>query len=201
MGQITIQKDVDGFKGLCVIEPKFHGDSRGYFIETYSARDMAEAGIDTVFVQDNQSMGTKGVLRGLHFQKLHPQTKLVRAIKGTVFDVVVDLRKGSATFGKWHGEVLSEENRKQFLVPKGFAHGYMVLTDMAEFCYKCDDFYYPEDEGGIQWNDPDIGIIWPGLSGEYPGNGSSDGYTVEGVPLKLVERDQKWAALKDSFLF
>ncbi len=146
MGQISVEKNVDGIEGLCVITPAVHGDSRGYFMETYSQRDMEEAGIDITFVQDNQSMSTKGVLRGLHFQKQFPQTKLVRAIKGEVFDVAVDLRKDSPTYGKWHGEILSEENKKQFLVPRGFAHGFLVLSDVAEFCYKCDDFYHPNDE-------------------------------------------------------
>ena len=144
--QIKVEKNVGGIEGLCTILPAVHGDSRGYFVETYSQRDMAEAGLDISFVQDNQSLSTKGVLRGMHFQKEHPQTKLVRVIKGSVFDVVVDLRKGSATYGRWHGEVLSEENKKQFLIPKGFAHGFLVLSDMAEFFYKCDDFYHPGDE-------------------------------------------------------
>ena len=147
MGQITVEKNIEGIEGLCVITPAVHGDSRGYFMETYSQRDMEEAGFNITFVQDNQSMSTKGVLRGLHFQKQYPQTKLVRVIKGSVFDVAVDLRSGSATFGKWHGEILSEENKKQFLIPRGFAHGFLVLSDTAEFCYKCDDFYHPNDEG------------------------------------------------------
>ncbi len=147
--------------GTCIIEPAVHNDSRGYFMETYNYNDMKEAGIDRVFVQDNQSMSIKGVLRGLHFQKQHPQAKLVRVIKGEVFDVAVDCRKKSATFGKWVGVVLSEGNRKQFYIPEGFAHGFLVLSDIAEFCYKCTDFYHPGDEGGIIWNDPDIGIEWP----------------------------------------
>ena len=152
MGQITVQKNLDGIEGLCLITPAVHGDSRGYFMETYSQRDMAEAGFDITFVQDNQSMSTKGVLRGLHFQKQYPQTKLVRVIRGEVFDVAVDIRPGSKTYGRWHGEILSEENKKQYLVPRGFAHGYLVLSDTAEFCYKCDDFYHPNDEGGLAWN-------------------------------------------------
>ena len=154
MGQITVKYDVNGIKGLCVVQPALHGDSRGYFMETYNARDMKEAGLDYLFVQDNQSCSTKGVLRGLHFQKQFPQTKLVRVIRGTVFDVAVDIRKDSPTYGKYHGEILSEENKKQFLIPKGFAHGFLVLSDIAEFCYKCDDFYHPDDEGGMAWNDP-----------------------------------------------
>ena len=201
MGQIQVEKDVDGIKGLCVITPAVHGDSRGYFMETYSQRDMAEAGIDTVFVQDNQSRSGKGVLRGLHFQKKYPQTKLVRAIRGEVYDVAVDLRAGSETYGKWHGELLTEENRKQFLVPRGFAHGFLVLSDEAEFCYKCDDFYHPEDEGGLAWNDPEIGVVWPGVVGEYPGNASAEGYTLDSVPLKLAERDQKWSGIRETFRF
>ena len=201
MGQIQVEKDVDGIKGLCVITPAVHGDSRGYFMETYSQRDMAEAGIDTVFVQDNQSRSGKGVLRGLHFQKKYPQTKLVRAIRGAVYDVAVDLRAGSETYGKWHGELLTEENRKQFLVPRGFAHGFLVLSDEAEFCYKCDDFYHPEDEGGLAWNDPEIGVVWPGVVGEYPGNAAAEGYTLGGVPLKLAERDQKWSGIRETFRF
>ena len=164
MGQITVEKNIEGIEGLCVITPAIHGDSRGYFMETYSARDMAEAGLDIVFVQDNQSCSTKGVLRGLHFQKQYPQTKLVRVIKGSVFDVAVDLRSGSPTYGKWHGEILSKENKKQFLIPRGFAHGFLVLSDIAEFCYKCDDFYHPNDEGGLAWNDPPFGNISSGIS-------------------------------------
>ena len=201
MGQITVEYNVAGIEGLCVISPAVHGDARGYFMETYNANDMREAGLDILFVQDNQSMSTKGVLRGLHFQKNYPQTKLVRAIRGEVFDVVVDLRAGSATYGRWHGEILSEENKKQFLVPRGFAHGYLVLSETAEFCYKCDDFYHPNDEGGLAWNDPDIGIVWPGLTGEYRGTASAEGYTVDGVSLNLSEKDQKWLGIKDTFKF
>lgn len=151
MGQIKVDYNVDGIEGLCVISPAVHGDSRGYFMETYNANDMKEAGLDILFVQDNQSMSTKGVLRGLHFQKQYPQTKLVRVIKGSVFDVAVDLRSGSPTYGKYHGELLTEENKKQFLIPRGFAHGFLVLSDTAEFCYKCDDFYHANDEGGMAW--------------------------------------------------
>ncbi len=201
MGQIKVQKDVDGIKGLCVIEPTVHGDSRGYFVETYSARDMAEEGIDVVFIQDNQSMSTKGVLRGLHFQKQYPQTKLVRVIKGTVYDVAVDLRANSPTYGKYHGELLTAENHRQFLIPRGFAHGFLVLTDVAEFCYKCDDFYHPNDEGGLAWNDPEIGIIWPKLEGIYKGNAGAEGYTVDGVPLNLSDKDQKWRGIRDMIRF
>ena len=195
MGQIVIEKNVGGIEGLCVITPAVHGDDRGYFMETYSQRDMMEAGIDITFVQDNQSMSTKGVLRGLHFQKNYPQTKLVRVIKGSVFDVAVDLRKKSNIFGKWYGIELSEENKKQFLIPRGFAHGFLVLSDKAEFCYKCDDFYHPNDEGGLAWNDPEIGIEWPGVVGKYTGTASSFGYSLDGVNLKLSDTDQKWSNL------
>ena len=202
MGQITVEKNVGGIEGLCVITPKVHGDNRGYFMETYSQRDMAEAGLDIPFVQDNQSMSVKGVLRGLHFQKNFPQTKLVRCIKGSVFDVAVDLRAGSATYGAWFGVELTEENKKQFLIPKGFAHGFLVLTDTAEFCYKCDDFYHANDEGGLAWNDPAIGITWPEVMGQYAGTASAEGYTLsDGTPLNLSEKDQKWLGLKDTFSF
>ena len=201
MGQITVEKNIDGIEGLCVVTPTVHGDSRGYFMETYNQRDMKEAGFDIHFVQDNQSMSTKGVLRGLHFQKQYPQTKLVRVIKGVVFDVAVDLRSGSKTYGKWHGEVLSADNNKQFFIPRGFAHGFLVLSDVAEFCYKCDDFYHPNDEGGMAWNDPEIGIAWPMLEGEYKGTASAEGYSVDGAPLNLSDKDQKWLGIKDTFHF
>ena len=202
MGQIRVEKDVAGIKGLCVIEPAVHGDSRGYFMETYNQNDMAEAGIDIVFVQDNQSMSTKGVLRGLHFQKCFPQCKLVRVIKGRVFDVAVDLRAGSETYGKWHGVELTEENKKQFLIPRGFAHGFLVLSDTAEFCYKCDDFYHANDESGMAWNDPEIGITWPEVTGTYQGTASAQGYTLaDGTPLNLSEKDQNWNGLRDTFQF
>ncbi len=193
MGQIKVDYNVDGIEGLCVIEPAVHGDSRGYFMETYNANDMKEAGLDILFVQDNQSMSTKGVLRGLHFQKQYPQTKLVRVIKGSVFDVAVDLRSGSPTYGKYHGELLTDKNKKQFLIPRGFAHGFLVLSDTAEFCYKCDDFYHANDEGGIAWNDPEIGIEWPEVTGVYPGSALATGYTLSnGAPLILSEKDQQW---------
>lgn len=202
MGQIKIEKNVGGIDGLCIIEPAVHGDNRGYFMETYSQRDMAEAGIDITFVQDNQSCSTKGVLRGLHFQKEYPQTKLVRVIKGAVYDVAVDLRSDSPTYGKAFGVELTEENKKQFLIPKGFAHGFLVLSDVAEFCYKCDDFYHPGDEGGMAWNDPEIGIEWPGVIGEYKGTASAEGYMMDDrTALNLSEKDQKWFGLKDTFKF
>lgn len=153
-----VKTEIDG---VIIVETKVFGDSRGYFMETYEECKFAEGGIDAKFVQDNQSKSSKGVLRGLHFQKTHPQAKLVRVIKGEVYDVAVDLRKDSPTYGKYVGAILSEENKKQFFIPKGFAHGFLVLSDEAEFTYKCDDFYHPEDEGGLMWNDPAIGIDWP----------------------------------------
>ena len=196
MGQIKVTKDVGGIKGLCIIEPAVHGDSRGYFMETYSKRDMEEAGFDIEFVQDNQSMSTKGVLRGLHFQINYPQTKLVRALHGSVFDVAVDMRPGSETYGKWYGVELTAENKKQFLIPKNFAHGFLVLSDEAEFCYKCDDFYHPNDEGGIAWNDPKIGVEWPSVVGEYNGTASASGYAMaDGTPLNLSPKDQEWGGI------
>ena len=182
MGQIRVEKNVGGIEGLCVITPAVHGDARGYFMETYSEQDMREAGIDVRFVQDNQSMSVRGVLRGLHFQKQYPQTKLVRVVRGAVFDVAVDLRAKSETYGKWYGVTLSAENKKQFLIPKGFAHGFLVLSDEAEFCYKCDDFYHPNDEGGLIWNDPDINVQWP---------------IPEGMELIFSDKDQKWGSLKE----
>lgn len=201
MGQIKVQKDAAGIKDLCVITPAVHGDCRGYFMETYSQRDMEEAGLGYVFVQDNQSLSTKGVLRGLHFQRQYPQTKLVRVIQGSVFDVAVDLRSTSPTYGRWHGEILTEENKKQFLIPRGFAHGFLVLSETAEFCYKCDDFYHPDDEGGLAWNDPEIGIEWPMLEGVYTGTASAEGYTVDGAELKLADRDQGWLGIRETFRF
>jgi len=184
MGQIRVTKNCNGIQGLTLIEPKVHGDERGYFMESYNYRDFAEAGIDCAFVQDNQSSSKKGVLRGLHYQIEHPQAKLVRVIRGEVFDAAVDLREGSATFGKWFGVRLSEENKKQFFVPAGFAHGYLVLSDYAEFCYKVTDFYHPGDEGGLLWNDPEIGIEWP----------VPEGMTLD--EIQLLERDRNWGGLE-----
>lgn len=200
MGQIKIVKaPIDG---LYVIEPAVHGDSRGYFSETYNQRDMQEADLNMVFVQDNESMSTKGVLRGLHFQKEFPQGKLVRVIKGAVFDVAVDLRADSPTYGKWYGIELTEENHKQFYISEGFAHGFLVLSDEAKFCYKVTDFYHPGDEGGLAWNDPEIGIEWPQLVGEYKGSPSGEGYTLsDGTPLNLSDKDQKWSGIKETFKF
>ena len=158
---ITVEKNVNGIEGLCVITPKVFGDARGYFMETYNENDMKAEGLDYEFVQDNQSASKKGVLRGLHFQKNFPQDKLVRVISGEVYDVAVDLREGSKTFGQHYGILLSAENKKQFMIPKGFAHGFLVVSDYAEFCYKVTDFYHPNDEGGLMFNDPDINVQWP----------------------------------------
>lgn len=196
MGQIKLTECP--IKGLYIIEPTVHGDERGYFMETYNKRDLEEYGLNMNFVQDNQSMSTKGVLRGLHFQKKNPQGKLVRVIKGKVFDVAVDIRKDSKTFGKWYGIELTEENKKQFYIPEGFAHGFLVLSDVAEFCYKCTDFYCSDDEGGIAWNDPQIGIEW-GIVGENNDNASADGYSLnDGTKLIMSDKDQKQKTLKET---
>ena len=200
MGKITVE--TCHIEGLKVITPTVFGDERGYFMETYNLNDMKEAGLNLHFVQDNQSMSTKGVLRGLHFQKQYPQGKLVRVIRGSVFDVAVDLRANSRTYGQWYGVELTEKNKKQFYISEGFAHGFLVLSDMAEFCYKCTDFYHPGDEGGLAWNDPEIGITWPELKGEYNGTASGKGYTLnDGTKLNLSDKDQKWQRLKETFKF
>ena len=180
MGKIHVE--TCGIEGLKVITPTVFGDERGYFMETYNERDFVEAGIGCTFVQDNQSGSRYGTLRGLHFQIRYPQDKLVRVVRGEVFDVAVDLREGSETFGKWYGVVLSAENRKQFFIPKNFAHGFLVLSEEAEFVYKCTDFYHPNDEGGLIWNDPDIGVEWP---------------LREGMELILSDKDRRWGGLKD----
>lgn len=195
MGQIKVTKAP--IEGLYIIEPTVHGDSRGYFMETYNQRDMEEAGMDMIFVQDNQSMSSKGVLRGLHFQINHPQGKLVRVIKGRVFDVAVDMREGSPTYMQWYGAELSDENKKQFYISPGFAHGFLVLSDTAEFCYKCTDFYHSNDEGGLAWNDPKIGIKWPEIVGKYQGSASAEGYSLpDGTPLNISDKDQKWSCIQ-----
>lgn len=200
MGQIKVTKAP--IEGLYIIEPTLHGDERGYFMETYNQKDMEDAGLDIVFVQDNQSMSVKGVLRGLHFQKAYPQGKLVRVIKGCVYDVAVDLRANSSTYGQWYGVELSAENKKQFYISEGFAHGYLVMSEEAEFCYKVTDFYHPGDECGLAWNDPEIGIEWPNVIGEYKNTAFADGYTMaDGTPLKLSEKDQKWLCIKNTFKF
>lgn len=175
---MAITREETGISGLCILTPKVFEDSRGYFMETYSKRDFTEVGVDCEFVQDNQSKSSRGVLRGLHFQKTYQQAKLVRVVRGEVYDVVVDLREGSPTYGQHFGVILSAENKKQFFIPRGFAHGFLVLSDEAEFVYKCDDFYHPDDEGGILWNS--VGIDWPldKIGGEEK--------------LILSEKDQKW---------
>ena len=185
-GKITVEScEVDGveIEGLKVITPSVFGDERGYFMETYNYNDFAAAGIDCQFVKDNQSSSKKGVLRGLHFQIEFPQDKLVRVVSGEVFDVAVDLREGSKTFGKWYGVHLSAENKKQFFIPKNFAHGFIVLSDSAEFCYKCTDFYHPNDEGGLLWSDPEIGVQWP----------MPEGMSVE--DLTISDKDTKWSGI------
>lgn len=179
MGKITVETCL--IQGLKVITPQVFGDARGYFMETYNYKDYEAAGISEVFVQDNQSASKRGVLRGLHFQKQFPQDKLVRVVRGEVFDVAVDLRKDSPTFGQWFGVILSEENKKQFFIPKHFAHGFVVLSEYAEFAYKCTDFYHPDDEGGLLWNDPKIGIEWP---------------IPEGMELILSEKDTRWPGIE-----
>lgn len=168
-------------EGVYIIEPKVFGDNRGYFFESYNEKEFKENGLDYTFVQDNESKSKKGVLRGLHFQKTYPQAKLVRVLEGEVFDVAVDLRKDSKTYGKWVGVILSSENKRQFMIPRGFAHGFVVLSESATFTYKCDEFYHPEDEGGLMWNDEDINIEWP----------------YEGEVL-LSEKDKKHPSLKES---
>ena len=189
MGQIKVTKCP--IEGLYIIEPTVHGDHRGYFMETYNQRDMQEQGLNMVFVQDNQSMSVKGVLRGLLAQKDYPQGKLVRVISGRVFDVAVDMRPGSETYGKWYGLELTAENKKQFYISEGFAHGFLVLSDTAEFCYKVTDFYHPGDEIGVAWNDPAIGIHWPEVVGTYNGTASAEGYTMaDGTALKLSAKDE-----------
>lgn len=178
MGKITVETcEIEGLK---IITPAVYGDARGYFMETYNYNDYKAAGIDQIFVQDNQSASVRNVLRGLHFQIEYPQDKLVRVVSGEVFDVAVDLRLGSATYGKWHGVVLSAENKKQFFIPKNFAHGFLVLSDYAEFAYKCTDFYHPGDEGGLKFDDPDIGVEWP---------------FAPGTELVMSDKDQKWGGL------
>lgn len=169
-------------EGVYVIEVKKYGDNRGYFMETYKESDFKNAGLDYTFIQDNQSKSKKGVLRGLHFQKTHPQAKLVRVLEGEVFDVAVDLRKNSKTYGKWVGVTLSADKGNMFMIPRGFAHGFVVLSDTATFAYKCDELYHPEDEGGIMWNDSDVNIKWPEIDGE----------------ILLSEKDKKHPSLKDA---
>lgn len=179
IGNFTFKET--SIKDVFVIETKKFGDNRGYFMETYKKQDFDNAGLKYDFVQDNQSKSKKGVLRGLHFQKTFPQAKLVRCLEGEVFDVCVDLRKNSETYGKWEGVVLSGEKGNQFMIPRGFAHGFLVLSDTATFCYKCDEIYHPEDEGGIAYNDPDVNINW-NFDGE----------------ILLSEKDKKHPCLRKS---
>lgn len=189
MGKIKVtacEKNGKVIEGLYVIEPTVFKDARGYFMETYNQNDFNEAGLNMVFVQDNQSCSQKGVLRGLHYQKEFPQGKLVRAVRGSVFDVAVDLRVNSDTYGMWYGVELTEDNKKQFYIPEGFAHGFLVLSDIAEFAYKCTDFYHPGDDGGLIYNDPEIGVEWP---------------IEEGMELIMSDKDTKWGGLKDTFRF
>lgn len=168
-------------EGVIIIDVKKFGDERGFFMETYKRADFIAGGIDAEFVQDNQSSSVKGALRGLHFQKQHPQAKLVRVIEGEVFDVCVDLREGSPTYGQWEGVILSAENARQFFIPRGFAHGFLVLSDKAQFCYKCDDVYHPNDEGGLMWNDSQLAIEWPALQGDA---------TFDAAKIILSEKDK-----------
>lgn len=182
MGQIQVEDNCGGIEGLKIITPAVHGDDRGYFMETYQKKEFTAAGITCEFVQDNQSASKKGVLRGLHFQIHYPQSKLVRVVRGEVYDCAVDLRPGSATFGKSFGVVLSAENKKQFYIPKNFAHGFLVLSEEAEFCYKVDDFWHPNDEGGLMWNDPDLAVDWP---------------LEDGAELILSDKDTKHPSFRE----
>lgn len=185
-GNFTFTKTA--IDGVIIVDVKSYGDERGYFMETYKKEDFIKGGIDVDFVQDNQSASVKGVLRGLHYQIHHPQSKLVRVVEGAVFDVAVDLRKGSATYGKWVGVELSAENRKQLFIPQGFAHGFLVLSERAVFCYKCDDFYHPNDEGGLMWNDTTIGIRWPAMEGDE---------VFDERMIVLSEKDKKHSSLTE----
>ncbi|MBE6578131.1 MAG: dTDP-4-dehydrorhamnose 3,5-epimerase [Ruminococcaceae bacterium] len=180
MSKFTFEKTP--IEGLFVITPTVFGDHRGYFMETYQKEEFASAGIDVDFVQDNESCSSRGVLRGMHFQKKNPQGKLVRVLEGEVFDVAVDLRPGSSTYGKWHGVTLSAENKKQFYVPEGFAHGFLVLSERATFVYKCTRFYCPNDEGGLAYDDPAVGIEWP---------------ITPDMELKLSDKDTKHPTLAE----
>lgn len=181
MGKIQVSSCE--IEGLLVITPQVFEDMRGYFLETYHKKDYEEAGITADFVQDNQSKSVRGVLRGLHYQREFPQAKLMRVLKGEIFDVAVDIREDSKTYGKWFGLVLSEENKKQLFIPEGFAHGFLVLSEVAEIAYKCSDFYHPNDEGGILWSDEEIGITWP---------------IPEGLEVMLSEKDRQWKGLSET---
>lgn len=179
-------KRVDtSIEDVCIIEPTVYGDERGYFMETYEKSDFEEIGITGEFIQDNQSRSKKGVLRGLHFQKEHSQAKIIRCLRGEVFDVAVDLRPGSNTYGKWEGIKLSEDNKKMLYIPRGFAHGFLVLSDIAEICYKVDNIYDHEAEGGLKWNDERVGVIWPEIEGMSQGD------------YLTSEKDSKWPSLEE----
>lgn len=182
MGKFTFHKTP--IRDLYVIEPAVFGDQRGYFMETYNKKDFCDAGLTMEFVQDNESFSTRGVLRGLHFQKTKPQGKLVRVTRGEVFDVAVDLRKSSETFGQWYGVILSAEKKNQFYIPEGFAHGFLVLSDTAAFVYKCTNLYDPSDEGGLAWDDAAVGIQWP---------------ITRDMTLALSEKDKNNPAFGDYF--
>ncbi len=195
MGQIKVTRCP--IEGLYIIEPTVHGDDRGFFMEVFNERDLQEAGLPWRFVQENESSSQKGAIRGLHYQKQYPQCKLARVLRGSVFDVAVDLRPQSKTFGKWFGVELSEENRKMFLVPEGFAHGLLSLTDGALFCYKCSDFYHPGDEGGIAWNDPAIGIEWPQVPDPRRPDATGAYRMSDGTPLIVTEKDRGWPPLSE----
>lgn len=179
-------------EGLYLIEPTVHGDRRGFFMETYNQREMIEAGLDLKFVQDNLARSEKGVLRGLHYQIRYPQGKLISVLEGEVFDVAVDIRPGSPTYGKWHGEILSAENHRMMYISRGFAHGYLVLSDQALFAYKVTDFWHPDDEGGIAWNDPVLNICWPQVTAALDGTCT----LTDGTPLQLSEKDTRWGGFK-----
>lgn len=193
MGKITLT--ACPIPGLLIIEPAVHRDGRGFFMETYNRRDLEKAAVKAEFVQDNQSMSCRGVLRGMHFQKHRPQAKLVRVVSGRIFDAVVDLRQDSAFYGRWFGLELSGENRKQLYIPEGFAHGFLVLSDTAEVCYKTTDYYCPEDEGGLAWNDPAVGIRWPGVRELTDEQGNRHYCLDDGTPLLLSRKDLLWPFL------
>ena len=190
-------------KDVILVKPTVFGDNRGFFMETYKKTEFTENGIDVEFNQDNHSKSSAHVLRGLHYQaKPYEQAKLVRCVRGRIYDVAVDIRPNSKTFGQYVKVELSEDNKQMLFIPEGFAHGFLVLSDEAEFCYKVNDFWHPNDEGGMAWNDPEIGIEWPELKGEYKGSASAEGYTLEdGTALNLSDKDQKWLGLKDTFKF
>lgn len=180
MGQVQIETNLEGIHGLCLVTPAIHRDARGYFMETWNERDLFSAGIRARFVQDNQSLSTRGTLRGLHYQKRHPQAKLIRVAAGAVFDVAVDLRQGSPTLGRWYGTVLSDENRRQLFIPEGFAHGFLTLSEKALLCYKVTDFWHADDEAGLAWNSPALAIRWPKLQAD--------------LPYLLSDKDKAWPA-------